>query len=164
MGEQQGHEFRGNQYSGGGGVSPEKQALVDAVQKQIKWEGASRAIVARGGSIPASGPIYFSTDANLAVDYSEGRELATFVIEKSAIIEEGTRDWQNIFPGLESDSPDFFTQPPAQVTDWLKDHPWVAGIASSGGQYIRIENRDAAMIVTRKDFSSWAKNPPKAVR
>ena len=40
MGEQQGHEFRGNQYSGGGGVSPEKQALVDAVQKQIKWEGA----------------------------------------------------------------------------------------------------------------------------
>jgi hypothetical protein len=148
-----GHGGRPGEVGGSGeGSGDVPERIISAVQKQITWEG-NRVVVARGGTIPEAGSIFFSTDAGLAADYAQGgRTYATYVIQKSAIIEEGTKEWESIFPKLQSESADFFTSPPPQVEEFLSTHPWVAGIASAGGQYIHVKNPEAAKIKLKKEW------------
>jgi hypothetical protein len=117
-------------------------ASAENLEDAINWE-SGRPVVARGGELPASGPIFLTTDPQMALDYGEGRQVATYTFDKDSLLLEGSVEWEQNFGEAYEDGPATYTDPPQEILDYIKKKN-LAGFASGGGTIVRIEDRNRA--------------------
>jgi hypothetical protein len=139
----------------------DRNKIVSKIRSKMNWDTPDkkgRVVVAHGGSyvsLKLDTPVFFSSDPNIAVDYSDegSKPLTTYSMDKSSIVSVGSKEWRRQFGDkYEESGPELFSDPPKEVLDYLKKSG-KAGYALEDGFYVRLESPKKAGL--KPDKTDW---------